>query len=157
MVVTVRTGRALRLVGAWVVAAVVSVCAYVFVFPSNPTEFWYRVFVFLPHLVLHVIIAAGTYRVFGGGGGDLPPLALTAVGALAGALFLAFAYYQIGVVATNGVWDTNVAVFAATSANDESPQELQPHSGCAPALPLRCCPKRAYFTKPNAQLFGTHL
>ena len=42
---------------------------------------------------------------------------------------------------------------ASAATATEPPLQLRPHGGCVRALPSRCCPKRNYYAKPNAELF----
>ena len=94
--------RALQCFGLWVIATTVTICTYKFgIYPANQAEFEYRSFVFLSYIIMHAILAAAAYRIFGKGG-DLSPPALVAVVVFACTLFFTFAWYQ-SFVATDGV------------------------------------------------------
>ena len=135
-----------------------SVLEYIWVLPPQPREYEYRVGVFVPIIVIHVIVAVVACRVFGRGveGSSSPLVAAVTV---TGVLSLLWAYYQIAVFAKDGVWNPDVPGLVTASSENataslEPPVLLAPYGGCVLLQPSRCCPNRAYFTRPNPELFS---
>ena len=94
--------HALQFFGLWVIADAGMICMYKFgIYPADLAEFEYRSLVFLSYIIMHAILAAAAYRIFGKGW-DLSPPALVAVVVFACTLFFTFAWYQ-SFVATDGV------------------------------------------------------
>jgi len=154
-------GLGLHFYGGWVVASALSILLFIWVFPQQPLEIEYRSLVFLPILALHVILATSVYgKLLHGGRNNIPAATLGAVVAGASAFFLLWTYYQVVVVAKNGVWNPDVPKLGATAASGNAtailtrPPKLAPYGGCVLLRPSRCCPNQDYFARPNPELFA---